>query len=174
MVWLLNTPYVYFRVYLHVPFLVMNKQLKITIIVQKQFIASAGRGVAERGSIILFVFSLHPETNSKCYKAREFPDNDVAWCTKNSRKLEREIVCKAKEKKVMSVLGSKEGYVWTLQISVHSMNHSGHLISLFTLYKGKIVPIKYVGHTTRGIAVLTLILLWGFVLIARTTLGLSW
>ena len=126
-----NTLYVYFRVYVHVPFLVMNKQLKITIIVQKQFIASGGRGVAERGSIILFVFSLHPETNSKCYKAREFQDNDVAWCTKNSRKLERVIVCKAKEK-VMSVLGSKESYVWTLQISVHSMNHSGHLISLFT------------------------------------------
>ena len=73
-----NTLYVYFRVYVHVPFLVMNKQLKITIIVQKQFIASSGRGVAERGSIILFVFSLHPETNSKCYKAREFQDNDVA------------------------------------------------------------------------------------------------
>lgn len=127
----LNTLYVYFRVYVHVPFLVMNKQLKITIIVQKQFIASTGRGVAERGSFILFVFGLHPETNSKCYKAREFPDNDVAWSTKNSRKLERVIVCKAKEK-VMSVLGSKEGYVCTLKISFHSMNHSGHLISLFT------------------------------------------
>ena len=78
MVCLLNTLYVYFRVYVHVPFLVMNKQLKITIIVQKQFIASAERGVAERGSVILFVFSLHPETNSKCCKAREFRDNDVA------------------------------------------------------------------------------------------------
>ena len=132
MVLSLNTLYIYFRVYVHVPFLVVNKQLKITIIVQKQFIASSGRGVAERGSIILFVFGLHPETNSKCYKAREVPDNDVAWCTKNSRKLESVIVCKAKGK-VLSVLGSKEGYVWTLQISVHSMNHSaGHLISLFT------------------------------------------
>lgn len=48
----LNTLYIYFRVYVHVPFLVVNKQLKITIIVQKQFIASSGRGVAERGSII--------------------------------------------------------------------------------------------------------------------------
>ena len=74
----LNTLYIYFRVYVHVPFLVVNKQLKITIIVQKQFIASSGRGVAERGSIILFVFGLHPETNSKCYKAREVPDKDVA------------------------------------------------------------------------------------------------
>lgn len=134
MVWLLNTLYVYFRVYVHVPFLVMNKQLKITIIVQKQFIASAERGVAERGSLILFVFSLHPETNSKCYKAREFRDNDVAWCTKNSRKLQRVIVCKEKEK-VMSVLGSKEGCnVWTLKISARSFDEpfSGHLISLFT------------------------------------------
>lgn len=78
MVLSLNTLYIYFRVYVHVPFLVVNKQLKITIIVQKQFIASSGRGVAERGSIILFVFGLHPETNSKSYKAREVPDNDVA------------------------------------------------------------------------------------------------
>ena len=39
----LSTLYIYFRVYVHVPFLVVNKQLKITIIVQKQFIASSGR-----------------------------------------------------------------------------------------------------------------------------------